>query len=358
MSLWIGIIIVVLTLIIFSMLLRILKHTANIGNKLGDWDKKRKQQKSAELTTLGFCQLAEADWKKAEDNLKKGINGSATPLVNYLSAAQAAHCQGAYDRRDTYLRQAHKAMSSMGNTIDLAKIQFHLDAKEYPLAMQHLRLLNKQIPNHPLTLKLLHFGLLATEDWEKLTELLPRLRKHNALPENDINALEEKLAIALLSKTDTAENLKEAWSDIPKAAKTNTNVTAAFARKAIHQQCGSIAISAIENTLKKHWDAGLVKYYGLIKSENSAKQLNVAESWLKKHPDEAELLLCLGRLNQQEKFWGKAKDYLEAAAQLKPSSQIYNELARVYESLDEHEAAFKSYQKSAQLAECCHTNKP
>jgi len=349
MSLWIGIIISILGFSILHMLLRLILHTTKLGTKFQDWGKERNKRKSATLTTQGLCQLVQADWEKAEDTLKKAIKGSATPLVNYLSAARAAHYQKAYDRRDNYLRHANKTMERVEDTIDLTKVRFHLDTKEYPHALQLLKSLNERIPNHPLVLKLLHLALLGNEDWKQLVELLPRFRKHKVLPESDLHALEEKVFIALLTEANTPESLKNIWEEIPKGLKTNPQVTTTVVQQAIHQQCEPLAINAIENALKKQWNTHLVKYYGLIQNKSDAKQLEIAESWLKKHPEDPELLLCLGRLSQREKLWGKAKHYLETAIQIKPSTEIHNTLAHVHESLDEPEAALQNYRKGAQI---------
>lgn len=349
MTLWIGIFIAILGFFILYMLLRFFLHTTKLGSKFQDWSKERNKRKSDTQTTQGICQLVAADWKKAEENLKKAIKGSTTPLVNYLFAARAAHNQKAYDRRDNYLRHANKTMECVEDTVDLTKAQFHIDTKEYPQALQLLKSLNERTPNHPLVLKLLHLALLGNEDWKRLVALLPTFRKHKILPEKDLNALEEKVVMALLIEANTPESLKKLWADIPKGLKTNPQVTTAVVQQAIHQQCEPLAISAIENTLKKQWDTHLVKYYGLIQDKSDAKRLAIAESWLKKHPEEPELLLCLGRLSQREKLWGKAKHYLEAAIQIKPSTETHNALAQVYESIDEPDSALQNYRKGAQL---------
>ena len=44
-----------------------------------------------------------------------------------------------------------------------------------------------------------------------------------------------------------------------------------------------------------------------------------AESWLKQHPDDAALLLTLGRLCAQQELWGKAQSYLDASIAVEPT---------------------------------------
>jgi HemY protein len=74
----------------------------------------------------------------------------------------------------------------------------------------------------------------------------------------------------------------------------------------------------IVRQLKKHWRPALVNLYGRIPRESAQKQLATAEGWLKQHPDDPELLLCLGRLALVEREWVKARDYLERSHALHP----------------------------------------
>ena len=56
------------------------------------------------------------------------------------------------------------------------------------------------------------------------------------------------------------------------------------------------AEKAILRGLKQQWNSALVRQYGYVESANIPRQLAQAESWLSAHPDDAQLLLCLGRL--------------------------------------------------------------
>ncbi|SUA24324.1 HemY protein [Neisseria gonorrhoeae] len=59
------------------------------------------------------------------------------------------------------------------------------------------------------------------------------------------------------------------------------------------------------------------------------KAIDFADSWLKEQPDNALLLMYLGRLAYGRKLWGKAKGYLEASIALKPSIPARLVLAKV-----------------------------
>ena len=71
---------------------------------------------------------------------------------------------------------------------------------------------------------------------------------------------------------------------------------------------------------------------------------------MKKHPDDANLLLSLGKLSAQEQFWGKARDYLEASLKLNQKPETYFELARVVETLGNNDLALEHYREGLQFA--------
>jgi hypothetical protein len=54
----------------------------------------------------------------------------------------------------------------------------------------------------------------------------------------------------------------------------------------------------------------------LVRGDDPARQLQTAEGWLKDHPQDASLLLTLGRLSLQNRLWGKARDYLESSLRM------------------------------------------
>src|SRR5690606_9032267 len=79
------------------------------------------------------------------------------------------------------------------------------------------------------------------------------------------------------------------------------------------------------------------------------RQLALAESWLRDHPDDAGLLLCLGRLALMNRLWGKAREYFQAALARVPDAQTYAELARLLAHLGEHEASSRYYERGLAL---------
>jgi HemY protein len=59
--------------------------------------------------------------------------------------------------------------------------------------------------------------------------------------------------------------------------------------------------------------------YAEVPSEKPLAQIERAEDWLREHPDDASLLLALGKLCAAEKLWGKAQSYIEGPRRLRPT---------------------------------------
>jgi len=83
-------------------------------------------------------------------------------------------------------------------------------------------------------------------------------------------------------------------------------------------------------TINKHWHPELVERFGQLETSAPEKQLLAAEKWLLDHPEDAVLLVALGSICCQLRFWGKARDYFSVALRLQPNAATYLRLADVF----------------------------
>jgi HemY protein len=81
------------------------------------------------------------------------------------------------------------------------------------------------------------------------------------------------------------------------------------------------------------------------------RQLAQAESWLAAHPEDPQLLLCLGRLAARDKLWGKSRDYFERSYRLQRSPEICAELGRLLSALGEAGIAAAYFREGLLLRE-------
>ena len=87
-----------------------------------------------------------------------------------------------------------------------------------------------------------------------------------------------------------------------------------------------------------------------MEGADSGKQLERAETWLKKHPNQPELLLTLGRLCLRNQLWGKAQSYLEASLGVAASAETCQVLGSLLEQLGENKTALEHYRQGLEQA--------
>jgi len=105
------------------------------------------------------------------------------------------------------------------------------------------------------------------------------------------------------------------------------------------------AEKTILSYLQKNWDDNLVAMYGTVTGPDAAQQLLFAENWLKERPNNAMLLLTLGRLSLLNKQWNKARNYLEASLKSRQNAAAFGELGRLLSHMGDHKSSNECFQK-------------
>jgi HemY protein len=140
------------------------------------------------------------------------------------------------------------------------------------------------------------------------------------------------------------------WSQLPKPQRRISAVVDAYARRAASFGMMLPAMDEVESALRREWSSPLVATYGSLTGDDGEGRLRRAESWLDAHPNDAQLLLTLGRMCVRIKLWGKARQYLERALALDPSSAIWEALGDVYAGEGDHAQAQRCYRNALAMA--------
>ena len=353
MPLWTVLILLIIAFSVFYALLRLISHTGAIGRRLRAWRIQRRHRRSINLTSRGLIELAEGRWGEGEGKLLRAAKNSETPLINYLSAARAAQEQGAYERRDEYLRLAHDTTPDAEIAIGIVQAELQIQRQQFEQALATLTHIRELVPQHVVILKLLKDLYFQLRDWKSLAQLLPPLRKYKAIPALECDELEQRVYEALIKEISpytNVENMHKYWESIPKPLQRMPRLLHQYVPYLIAQGAHVEAETLIRECMKKNWDIELIRWYGLAMGEDASKQLNLAEQWLKQHNNDATLLLTLGRLCIRNQLWGKARSYLEFSLAIDPEPETYRELGMLLEQLDDPAAAAECYQKGLILA--------
>lgn len=342
-SLWVAIVATVMLFAVLYLIIRLFSHTRALGGKMSSWTQSRSRSRAAQLTHQGLCELAEGYWKKAEQNLLKAAKLNRQPLIHYLAAARAAQGLNQGERRDQHLRTAARTTQGADMAIGLTQAELQIAAQQWEQALATLMHLAQLKPDHPCTLNLLSQVYLQLHEWEKLQQLLPLLRKNKVMSGSEIDQLQCQLYLAQIANAPNLAAGEHLWSTLPNHLRELADLSTAQAQHLVKYHQIEAAAKLIENTLKKHWHSGLILLYGSLKTSDTARRLALAESWLKKYPRDADLLLCLGKLSLQEQFLGKAQHYLETSLAATPQADTFFILGQVHEALDHPDKAKQYY---------------
>ncbi|MDP6992860.1 MAG: heme biosynthesis HemY N-terminal domain-containing protein [Woeseiaceae bacterium] len=317
--------------------------------KLGEAAGRYRSGRAGQRLTRGVIEVAEGNFAKGERLLARAAGVSEAPLLNYLQAARAAHLLGQDERRDTWLKQAYENLPGAANAVLLTQAELQIDQDQYEQALATLRKIEENAPNHGHALMLLGRLYYRLEDWESLGELLPRLKKYGRL---DPAVLEEWSIHVYEQKLDAAADgdaVQAAWKAVPRELKTHIDLLESWFSNLVRAGLHDKAERELVAELKRGWRQPLVRLYGVVESPDSTKQLKRAESWLKNHGEDPELLFTTARLCLRNELWGKARSYLESVIAIRPTADAYQEYGRLLNQFGEGEAAAEAYREGLSI---------
>ncbi|VAW94726.1 Uncharacterized protein EC-HemY in Proteobacteria (unrelated to HemY-type PPO in GramPositives) [hydrothermal vent metagenome] len=313
------------------------------------WKKRNQRQKAHSASNIGLMQLAQGQWKKAENTLIKSAKNSETPLLNYLSAARAAQKRNAPERRDEYLELAQNQVTKNKTknefAIQITQAELQIAHGQFDNAKALLKNLKQLKPNHPQVLFLLFQLYSKQKDFDPLLDILPHVRKLKLVPNDELTAVELELYRYALKKLkdQTASEITKFWKIIPKNCQKNDSLFQLYAHLLIDKNKHDAANNLLKTRLKISWNEDLILLYGDIASNVPVAQLEFAETFLNKYEKNHCLLLTLGKLAKRCELWGKARSYLEASIGSKARRETYRELGALLEQLGEYKTAAKCF---------------
>ncbi|RBW51161.1 heme biosynthesis HemY N-terminal domain-containing protein [Marinobacter sp. F3R11] len=351
---WVGLALLIAVVVLIVLSIGLLRRMRQGTGLVSSWVSRGKERRARRRTTQGLLALAEGNWPRARKMLTSAASNADTPLINYLAAAQAAFECGDHEAVDEMLRKAFESTPGSDMAVGITQAQLQLAGNRLEQALATLLRLRKQSPHHPFVLKLLKTTYLRLEDWRELSKLLPELRKRSVLPESELGELERVVWHNLLEraaeecrrqqkdKPDASlEPLTRLWDELPGFLRRDEKTIADYARLLADLGDEGQTETLLRKVLHNHWSDDLVNLYGRIEGNKPDEQLLAAEQWLKDRPNNAELLLALGRLSLRNELWGKAREYFETSLRLRRSREALAELSRLSAHMGDEEVSVK-----------------
>lgn len=333
-------------------LLRLIGATLRLPTTLREFVDRRRQDRARDGFETGLLRLMQGQWKRAEIDLVRRAADHRLAQLNYLGAARAAQRLGAGERRDHYLQLAEQHGAG-DPAILITRAELQLERGDFAAARDAAQRLQAQDARNPYAAELLARALAGAGDWEALRRLLLETAKSAALDRALHDGLMQQATLALIDAavaSQQLDRLKALWDASPADLRRLPALRVRYAQALHRLNADADAAALIAETLRHGWDDALVPLYGDLQGNDSIGRLAAIEQWLGDYGERAPLLLTAGRVCLQNKLWGKARSYLEAAARLEPSPLAYRELARLCEQTQNPDEAARYYRLGLELA--------
>lgn len=312
-------------------------------------------RKAQQSTFSGLNAFLETRFDQAQKSAEKALRLTDSPnikAINAVIAARSAHQQGNVTRRDQLLA----AITAPGTKSDVLRLiteaEFKLEEGRYTEALTALQSLYSTGGRQSTAVLQLELKIQEMlQNWDAVLDLVGILSKRGSVDQSLISSLRHTAHLQNVKKYSTnPELLKKYWQGFSAEEKQDNQIAAAAASSFMALGDHTYAQKIIENNLDKQPDARLLRIYADCRSGNVSWQIQHAEKWLVKHPNNAELLLTLGKLCAYGELWGKAQNYLEASLSIEPSYPAHLALAQLKEQLGEQESASEHYRQGLQFA--------
>ena len=353
LNLLVAVLLVVLFIAYF--VLRLIVIASRLPAEVRDFRARQRREKAHAAMIDGLKAFFEGRYAKAEHACAAALEmeqSSEMAAISATVAARSAHELRRYSHRDEFI---DKAESTAPNEITL-RLMTHaellLDEHRPGEALNLLGALRTTATRqHTAALRLELKAQQLSRDWVAVLDLLRQLERRSALDTNLIRQWRRHAHLeGFKSRTHEPQALKEYWQSISPSDKKDSKLAAAAARAFAALGDCVTAHQIIEQSLDAQWDSELVELYGECVENDTVRQIERAEAWLKFHPNDASLLLALGKLCAHCKLWGKAQNYLEASLSVEQSHTAHLALARLYEKIGRPEPAKDHYDKGLELA--------
>ncbi len=324
---------------------KLLRSLLRFPDLIRRWRGDRRSLQAEELLARGLRRMLTGQWRMAERDFSRWAARGCDPALGYLYAARAADAQGAMRHRDHYLQQAADAS---GDAVGLTLARSEL-LPELPQARLDLERLAATGGDTALLTQVRKLQLTAAMErhaWVDAQQLLGVLKKSDEMQADRAQVLEWRIITGILSAAESEDRLKAAWSGLGSGSRREPGLIAQYVRQRLRYGPSPDCEALLSDALADVWDPALAALFGQVQGANPARQLRIAEGWLKRHGRDADLLLALGRLARRVGENDRAQVWLEESLQVRPGADACGELGQLLEQKGDVTGALKYYRQA------------
>lgn len=329
-------------------LIRFAVNTLRLPAYVQRFKAERKREKGDRAMQQALLAEIAGRYARAEKFALSAMEFSTAPGLAALIAARAAHRLKANDRRDHYLLEAERLAPDEEVARLMLRAEFLLDERRTGEAMEPLRRVVELDARNSSAIRLELKAAQQRRDWTLVLALVAELEKRDAIEPLIAQHIKFQAHLEEVkhAATDVA-SLRAYWDKLSSKDRLDPKIAFVGARSFASLGEADAALEVLTKALEQQWDRELVKLYGEIFGREPLRQIERAEGWANRHPQDSTLLLTLGRLCTQQRLWGKAQSYLEASLSIEATREAHAALAELLDATGRPEEACRHLRASA-----------
>ena len=286
------------------------------------WRADRQHSKTSDSWQRGVLAFARGDWQGAAMALK----GAPIPRERLLESLllRAWHLVRAGDR--SALQQLLESTSANhpehSAVLELGVARWQMQDGVFEDAKKRVA----ELPGSTEQAGLLLWSHIQNADWSAVSAQWPMAEKQGVLKAESFRGQMALLRAgkAMADSIDAAQQDEPAWriglKGLPKQWQSDATTIQFFADMLLNGGHPKAARELLQQVLSKQWQPALVRAYGEISAEAHLETaIEQLRGWLKKKPQDPELLLALGRLLRVNGQHTQSHKCLVTAAKTIPS---------------------------------------
>ena len=326
-------------------LLRIVRRGLGLPEEVRLYRQRQHLERARAKQDAALVALLEGRYGRARQFAEEALAIPHSSGLSALLGARAAIATHEFAAAEALLSRADASVPSLAVPRLMLEAEMKLEQGQPLEALAILGMLRKEAGSHTAALRLELRAQQGAGRYAEIPPLVDQLvkRKVYGVREGEFvraAAHAQELAARVLD----GEGLRTYWSKLTETEQRNPKIARAAARSFIALGGDREAAELLARSLEREWDSELVALYAECRPADGAPQLEQAERWLAKHPDDATLLYALGVLCERAQLWGKAQTYFEASLAVENSWRTRVALGELFARLN------RDFDANAQLA--------
>lgn len=342
---------ILLSLLGFTLLyflLRAIGTMARLPGQVAAFRSRRAQGQAESALRDAMRLLLEGRYSLSLKRAEAAYEADHAPGLAALLAARSAQLMRDDERQALWSARALSHDDEVHNARLMIEAVMAVESQDFEKAKLALDQLNRENGRHIAGLRLSLRTQQGLGNWQGALRLLRQLEKHKAMTPDQAAVLRRRAHRSIVDDLDgDTDTLERYVRGMDEADRNDPAVAFSLARALLKVGNVTEASRIIESALAEQWDGKLVSLYGEAQGGDVLGRISHGEKWLHEHPQDAVLLLTLGRLCRQRELWGKAQSYLEASLSVEASRVAHVELARLLDHLGRGEEANRHYRAAA-----------